>query len=239
MPPSLERDAPVASAACSSPPAKSESQEHEQARHSAGACLGTAAAVGRGGTLRGPDTGGGRRRRDALHRDLEATARDVSLRVRGRHTHRRRSSREEAARRIEDDARFRGHRVRRLGKQLPRNGEEKGRDPGEEPSEIPASRMARDTGVEPVAFGSGGRPPMVCRTGLRSASPRNYCRRARRRKAPRCSLMQGSATHLSHLVSHSSRSARSRRTLGSRPRRSTSSSPRGCSRTFASRARSA
>ncbi len=36
-------------------------------------------------------------------------------------------------------------------------GQEEGRDPVEKPSGIPAPELARDTGFEPVAFGSGGR----------------------------------------------------------------------------------
>ncbi len=39
----------------------------------------------------------------------------------------------------------------------PETGERKGRDPDGKPVEVPASVLARDTGFEPVAFGSGGR----------------------------------------------------------------------------------
>ncbi len=41
--------------------------------------------------------------------------------------------------------------------QSPRKRERKGRDPVGKPLEVPASVLARDTGFEPVAFGSGGR----------------------------------------------------------------------------------
>ncbi len=37
------------------------------------------------------------------------------------------------------------------------NAKRRGRDPSEKSLEVPASRLARDTGFEPVAFGSGGR----------------------------------------------------------------------------------
>jgi integrase len=41
--------------------------------------------------------------------------------------------------------------------QSPRKRQRKGRDPVGKPVEVPAFGMARDTGFEPVAFGSGGR----------------------------------------------------------------------------------
>ena len=49
---------------------------------------------------------------------------------------------------------------RRLGTPVVQSvgiGQEEGRDPVEKPSEVPAPGLARDTGFEPVAFGSGGR----------------------------------------------------------------------------------
>ncbi len=72
-------------------------------------------------------------------------------------------------------------------------GQEEGRDPVEKPSEVPAPGMARDTGFEPVAFGSG--VGFTKRAGPSSASqPLAIARFARSR----------SSTRLSHFASFSS-----------------------------------